>query len=89
MESVVRRGSKLPIVSMVCRWLKYGATMKELLALDAETLKDLGITPYDFRAIASGIYRRPGEHDFAEGLHRSSSQSVALDCRLRARNKTG
>ena len=86
MESLIERGSKLPIVGIFCRWLIYRASMKELMSLDAATMKDLGITRYDFRAIAAGVYHRPGDSaDSASRFH----APVELDSRRRSRNNTG
>jgi len=90
MESLVERGSKLPIVGIFCRWLIYRASMKELMSLDKSTMKDLGITPYDFRAIAAGVYHRPSDSaDPKESRPSRSHAPVEMDSRRRSRNRTG
>lgn len=36
----------------------YAKAMHDLMQADSRELRDLGITPYDFDAIARGTYRR-------------------------------
>ncbi len=55
-EVIKRRGTEMNIRQKLAQFAQYQRTMRELNALDARQLNDLGITKGDIKQIARGTY---------------------------------
>ena len=53
---IKRRGTEMTIRQKLAQFAQYQRTMRELNALDARQLNDLGITKGDIKNIARGTY---------------------------------
>ena len=55
-EVIKRRGTEMNIRQTIAKYAQYQRTMRELNALDARQLNDLGITKGDIKNIARGNF---------------------------------